>query len=201
MSNSNHLFRLPTKMDQKLRSIRRRQTILSVTRGVVIGGSAFLLAMAVAMALDWAFTPFSTITRAIMTTAAFVSAGTVFLVKGIPAIVNALGWDRAAVSADAEIPQLEERWTTVASCAASENHPSSLTSQAMLEQVTSEATSLAVLVQPGQVVKPATLRSAALLLVCSLFVMGSFLVIDWSRTSNTASEVFGPQHRISPPHS
>ena len=112
----------PSAMEAKLRRIRGRQVGFAVVRAIAIAASVLIVAMLAAMLTDWWFTLFDTTVRVALTVGSVTLAGAVFLTMAIRPVIEALGWTRAANEADAEVPQLEERWTTV-SHAARSNHP------------------------------------------------------------------------------
>jgi hypothetical protein len=184
--------KLPATMNEKLRSIRRRQTVLVVARALAIGASVLIGAMLVAMALDWWLTLFSTPVRTVLTVTSLGLAVVACLAAGVRPLLATLGWKRAAVSADDHVPELEERWTTVASFAVSESQPTTSEGRAMLEQVTSEAIALGRLVKPQQVARPRAVRPALLALAGCVLALAGFLAIDWPQTSVLLRRFWSP---------
>lgn len=183
---------LPTTMNEKLRSIRRRQAILAVARAVAIGASVLIGAMLLAMVLDWWLTLFSTTVRTVLTVTSLGLAAVACLAAGVRPLLAAIGWKSAAASADEHVPELEERWTTVASFAVSEHQPTTSEGRAMLEQVTSEAVALGRLVKPQQVARPTAVRPAALTLAGCLLALAAFLALDWAQTSVLLRRFWSP---------
>ena len=187
---------LPASMDDKLRAIRRRQTALILARAVVVGASVLISAMVFAMAADWWFTLFNTSVRTVLTTASIGAMVLACLAAGVRPLMAVLGWKHAAASADNEVPELEERWSTVASFAESAHRPATDEGRAMLEQVTSEAVALARLVKPQRVARPRSLKPAALALAACLVVLSGFLALDWPRTSVLLRRFWSPTAQI-----
>jgi len=187
---------LPSAMEQKLRQIRWRQTLLAILRAVAISASVLIVAMVVAMAFDWSVTLFSTSVRTSLTIGAVALAVGALVVLGLPPLLAALRITHAASNADDEVPQLEERWTTVTSFAKSEHQPTSRTGQAMLQQVTSEAVAMGSLVQPTQVARPKAIRPAALMLGACGLVLAAFLAINWPQTSVLMQRFWSPTANI-----
>lgn len=192
MSRSIQSSALPSVMEAKLRAIRRRQAALAVIRAVAIGVAVLLAAMLAAMIVDWAFTLFHTGVRVALTAAVLVLTGISLLATGVRPLMAALGWTRAATTADEAAPQLEERWTTVASFAVSNHRPSSPTAQAMLEQVTREAAAMGRLVQPRQAVTPAALRPALLAFAGSAAALAMFVALVWPQSSVLLRRFWSP---------
>ncbi|MCG8650567.1 MAG: hypothetical protein MI861_12095, partial [Pirellulales bacterium] len=115
-SISNH--KLPAAIEGKLCSVRWRHALLAAARSLAIGTCVLICLMILSMAIDWAF-PFMDVAARIMLTLGTLAATTIVLAAvGIRPILIALGWDQAASAVDDEIPELEERWSTVASLAA-----------------------------------------------------------------------------------
>lgn len=187
---------LPSAMEQKLRQIRWRQTLLALIRALAIAASVLLVAMMLAMIVDWSFTLFSTGIRTALTGTAVVLAGLSLAFSGSRPLRDALRITHAASSADGEIPQLEERWTTVTSFARSKYQPASTTGRAMLQQVTSEAVAMGRLVQPTQVARPTALRPAVLMLCSCGLVLAAFLAINWPQTSILLQRFWSPSASI-----
>lgn len=183
---------LPSAMEIKLRAIRRRQAALAVVRAIAVGASVLVAAMIVAMIADWMLTLFDTRVRIALTAGSLAAAAVALLVTGAPPLIAAFGWLRAAASADSDVPQLEERWTTVANFAASEHQPTSPAAKAMLEQVRSEAIAMGRLVQPQRVARPAAVRSAVLTLGGCLLLLAGFLSLNWTQTSVLLRRFWSP---------
>lgn len=187
---------LPSAMEQKLRQIRWRQTLLASVRAVAIAVSVLIVAMVVAMTLDWSFTLFSTGVRTSLTIGSVALAVAALIVVGAPPLLAALRISHAASNADDEVPQLEERWTTVTSFAKSEHQPTSKTGKAMLQQVTSEAVAMGRLVRPTQVARPTSVRPSALTLGACGLVLAAFLAINWAQTSVLMQRFWSPATNI-----
>ncbi|WP_166831223.1 hypothetical protein [Thalassoroseus pseudoceratinae] len=187
-----HNNAVPSVIRRKLRSIRLRQTGLILLRGFAIAVAVFVAAMVLSMTIDWVFTLFSPLVRIALTGLAIVLAVTVFFVSVVPPLRRTFSRTQPAADADAAIPQLEERWTTVASFADSGEKPGSQMSQAMLEQVNSEAVAMQRLVRPSIVVRPASLKRPLAFLGGVLLLLAGFLVIDLPRTTVLVKRFLSP---------
>ena len=183
---------LPSVMEVKLRAIRRRQAMLAGARAVMIGASALLVAMLVAMMIDWSFTLFSTGVRTALTVGALTLAGVALVAAGLKPLVAALGWTRAAATADEAAPQLEERWTTVASFAGGNHRPNTPVAQAMLKQVEREAAAMGKLVEPRRAVRPTALRPALFCTLGCSVVLAGFLMLGGAQSSVLLRRFWNP---------
>lgn len=187
---------LPTAIAAKLRSIRIRHTCLTLLRGVAISLAIFLLAMVLAMSLDWLLTLFSTTLRTSLTAVTFLSAICSFGIVVYPRLKMIFKSTQAAADADEAIPQLEERWTTVASFAESSQQPTSSNSKAMLEQVHSEALAMQRLVKPSDVVRPTSLKPVLASLGATLLITAAFMALNLQQTSVLVKRFFAPTQNI-----
>ena len=187
----------PSTMETKLRQIRWRQVGLAVVRAFAITASVLILAMLVAMLADWWFTLFDTGVRSALTVTSLSLAVATLLATGIKPVAEALGWTRAAIQADAEVPQLEERWTTISHVARSNHQPTTRVAKAMLQQVTSEAVAIGSLVEPARVVRVERLRKVLMMVgACAAGLVG-FLAINWEQNSVLMRRFWAPTAAIS----
>ena len=187
-----HNNAVPSVIQRKLRSIRLRQTGLILLRGLAIAIAVFVAAMVLAMTIDWVFTIFSATVRVALTGLAVVLSLMAFAVNVVSPLRRTFGRTQPAADADAAIPQLEERWTTVASFANSGEKPDSPMSQRMLDQVNSEAVAMQRLVRPSIVVRPASLKRPAMWLGACVLLLAGFLLIDLPRTTVLVKRFLSP---------
>ncbi len=187
----------PAVMDHKLRRIRTRQAMLALTRAGLLGAFALVAAMTAAMTIDWCFTLFDTGIRMTLTVSAVSIAVVTLVVNGLGPLVASLGLKQAAGEADRELPQLEERWTTIASFAESNHQPLDATGRAMLQQVTSEAVAMGTLVEPRRVAHSDGLRKALLMLAVCSIVLAGLLGINWPQNRVLLQRFWSPVSEIS----
>lgn len=187
----------PAVMDHKLRRVRRRQLGMAVARAIVIGAFALTVGMIAAMSLDWWLTLFNTGVRIGLTVGVVTAALVTLLAFGIRPIIGSLGLQQAADQTDRQLPQLEERWTTIASFAESREQPTDATTRAMLHQVTSEAVAMGTLVDPTRVVQPRSLRKPLLALAAALVVLAGFLGVNWTQNRVLFQRFWSPTAPIS----
>jgi hypothetical protein len=196
MSSTIHTNALPSAIQQKLSAVRRRGILIAATRAFAVGGAVLLMAMIVAMSIDWIFTLFDPVIRTALTIATFSVAAVVCTVVAARPICRALRWSYAARIVDAAVPQLQQRWTTVASFARSYSASASSTTNSMLDQVTREAVAMHSLVRPNQIVSTSTIRPAFFKLAGSSFAMAVFLVLQWEQTSILLRRFLSPMQNI-----
>lgn len=187
---------LPAVMQNKLQSVRWRKATLALSRAVAIAAAVLIAGMVLAMAIDWWFTLFSTSVRTALTSTCVAVGFGAFCLTGLQPLIEAFGWNRAAANVDNQIPQLEERWTTVASFNKSDQQPESQTGQAMLQQVTSEAVAMSSLVKPSMVVRPTSLKPAGFYLAATLLLLALFMVSNWAQTSILMQRFWAPTDDI-----
>ncbi|MCA9084359.1 MAG: hypothetical protein KDA81_09905, partial [Planctomycetaceae bacterium] len=187
---NNHV--LPSAIEAKLRSIRWRQIMLALVRAVVASATVLCAAMLVAMIIDWWFVLFSTTIRTILTTVSLTAAGVTLLVVGRSPLLKALRIRAVAEAADRTVPQLEERWLTVASFANTADRQLPAVTAAMLRQVTHEASAMERLVKPAQVASPASVRRPLLSFAAVSLVLIAFLMLNWPITSVLLRRFWSP---------
>lgn len=183
---------LPAVMQNKLQSVRWRQALFAFGRAAAIAATVLISGMVAAMAVDWWFTIFSTTVRTVLTSVTVVAGVVALLFSGMKPLIAAFRWNRAASNVDGKIPQLEERWTTVAHFANSKLPPESQTARAMLQQVTTEAVVMGALVKPATVVRPDFVKPAATALGVSVLVFALFMVANWGQTSVLLRRFWAP---------
>jgi hypothetical protein len=168
----------PAVMDHKLRRIRRRQSVLAVLRGAFLATAALLAAMLAAMSIDGRLTLFDARARLLLTGAALAFALVTLAVSAGRPLRKTLRLRRAAGQADEEVPQLEERWTTVSHFAEQGEPPQTPLGSAMLRQVASEAVALGRLVEPARVARTGRLRRSLLLAAACMAALAGFLLMN-----------------------
>lgn len=187
----------PAVMQHKLRRIRRRQCALAAVRALLLATAALLAAMLAAMFVDARFTLFETSVRFALTASALTIAFAVLAIAAVRPLFAALTLRGAADRADESVPQLEERWTTVAQFAEQRPRPQTALERAMLRQVTREAVALGRLVEPNRIARPRVLRSAILLASACAAAFVAFLAADWRQNYVLLQRFWAPLSEIS----
>ncbi|MFO1002607.1 MAG: hypothetical protein U0936_19940 [Planctomycetaceae bacterium] len=197
MSQLTHDYSFPSVMREKLQAVRWRQAGLSAVRAVAMAGAVLLLLMIAAMSIDWIVTLFDTRIRIALTALTLVGSLFVLLRTGVRPVIEAFGWSRAAGNVDEKIPQLEERWKTVASFAESNQQPVNNVARAMLQQVTSEAVAMSTLVRPGDVATSAPVKRPLMVLAGAAIALIIFLFSNLAQTSVLWQRFWSPTANIS----
>lgn len=197
MSQLTHDYSFPSVMREKLQAVRWRQAGLSAIRAIAMSCSVLILLMIAAMSLDWIVTLFDARVRIALTGLTLVGSLFVLLRTGVRPVTEAFGWSRAAGKVDERIPQMEERWKTVASFAQSQQQPANTVARAMLQQVTSEAVAMSTLVRPRDVAKSATIRQPLMLLTGASVALVVFLLSNYVQTSILLLRFWSPTANIS----
>ncbi len=183
---------LPTPIETTLWQIRRRALGLAVCRGAAISIGTLLLAMTLAMIVDWSWGVHQISIRVGLTLTALVGTAWLSLWVASPAVRRAWQRQQAASGAEMVWPQLEERWTTIVCLAETSRRPIDPVTQAMQRQVASEALAIGRQVRPARVASPAALQPAGLFLLLSLGIFGGFLAIDSAQTSILLRRFWSP---------
>jgi hypothetical protein len=197
MSQLTHDYSFPSVMREKLQAVRWRQAGLSAVRAVAMAGAVLLLLMIAAMSIDWIVTLFDTRVRIALTLLTLTGSLFVLLRTGVRPVIEAFGWSRAAGNVDEKIPQLEERWKTVASFAESNQQPVNSVARAMLQQVTSEAVAMSTLVRPRDVATSAPVRRPLMVLAGAGVALMIFLFSNYAQTSVLWQRFWSPTANIS----
>ncbi|MEM8666920.1 MAG: hypothetical protein AAGG48_05360 [Planctomycetota bacterium] len=193
--------KFPSEMEGKLRSVRWRHATLTIVRAMAAAWFVLTMLMFCSVVLDWLFPFMNNSVRVLMTSSTLLVSAVTLFVLAWKQVRNALGWDRAASSVDDEIPQLEQRWRTVASVL--KRDPATLTAveKAMADQVTSEAVAMGRVVEPRRITPPASPRKALIAAMLSTIIwIGLYAVFPvyvsvllkrfWSPTNNlTATQL------------
>ena len=201
MSASISTRQLPAAIEVKLRSVRWRHALLAGTRALAIGWCVLIALMMVSLAIDWAFPFMDALVRILLTSSTLIATVITVIALGRQPIRNALGWNHAASAVDDGIPQLQERWSTVASLSARDHSNESSIAKAMAAQVTSEAIAMERIVRPERISPPVSLHGAILTAVAIGSLLAGLIAISprqmsvllrrfWSPTSNiTATQL------------
>lgn len=165
--------RLPSAIHRKLHAVRLRNATLTVVAAVALGGCLLITLMIVSMAVDWLF-PFSgDFLRVFLVAFTGLAAVGGAIGFGLKPLRSALGWNDAAGAVDRAIPQLQERWSTVASLASHRNWTKTPLQRAMADQVISEAIAMETVVQLSRITPPIAVRPPLLALATSGLVLAA----------------------------
>ena len=186
---------LPAAMAQKLDLVRRRTFRVRLGTAMVAAAGVLLAAMALAMSLDWMATLYDFRSRAVLSYSAWVAAGVTLAAWSFAAWRHTRRVDRVAAQVDREIPEIEERWSTVTELAT--NGQAAGVHPAMFQQVSSEAQSWTPQVDVDRVVPLDNLIRALLFLTAITSVLGIAVLIDSQRTTVLLKRFWRPFAAIS----
>ncbi|NOZ39754.1 MAG: hypothetical protein GXP24_05960 [Planctomycetes bacterium] len=191
---------LPIAMAEKLEIVRRRTLRVQVCTALVAAVGVLLAAMAVAMLVDWLATIYDFRWRAALTYSAWTAAGATLMVLAVAAWRHTRRVDHVAVKIDREIPELEERWSTVTSLSINGQSKRSRSTEvhpAMFQQVSAEAQSWTPRIESDRVVPLDHLIRALLLLTAVTSILGIAVVFDARRTTVLLRRFWQPFTAIS----
>ncbi|MBL8815297.1 MAG: hypothetical protein JNL58_04660 [Planctomyces sp.] len=166
---------LPGIIRHQILRIRRRLFTIAVANGLLNALTIFIVLASVSILIDWGFVLFDTRIRILLTLATTLAAAAALVLTSAGRIAQAFGWTSAAREIDHGVPQMEERWQTVASLAEAGYAPADPVAKGMLAQVTSEAVVLGQLVDPKRVVPSGTWAPQLKVLGLTLTLMGAFI--------------------------
>ncbi len=196
MSASIATHRFPSAIEGKLRSVRWRHAALAASYALAFGCCVLIVLMILSMAIDWAI-PFTDLAvRVFLTAGTLVATVATVALLGFKPIGDSLRWKHAASAVDQEVPQLEERWSTVASLSARDQTNESPMQKAMAAQVTSEAIAMEKVVQPWRVAPPVSLRPALYVAAASAILLAGLVMISPAQMSVLLKRFWSPTSTI-----
>ena len=197
MTRSKPEFAIPAPVLEKLLSVRGRTLKVHAVTAVIGAVGVLLAAMATAMLIDLLATLHDSAWRAVLTYSAFAAAGLTLGAWLVVAWRSTRRLDRAATTVDREIPQLEQRWSTIAQLSAAPGRTQEEVHPAMFRQVAREASSWNPHVEPAEVVPLDGLLRASWLLVAITVVLAVAVVFDAHRTTVLLKRFWLPYASIS----
>ena len=154
-----------------------------IEAAIAAGAVAVLsAAMGVAMLIDWLATLYDSRWRVVLTLAALTAAGLTTVGWLLLAWRRHLRWERVAGDVDHQIPQLEERWTTMTRLAPDDTANPQLVHPAMFRHVATEAVRWEPQVDPERVVSLSILMKTMLGLTAITAVLAVAVFLDSRQT-------------------
>lgn len=188
-------------MAEKLEVVRRRTLRVRIGTAVVAAIGVLLAAMAVAMLVDWLATIYDFRWRAALTYSAWIAAVVTLLAWAVTAWRHTRRVEGMAAKVDREIPELEERWSTVTEISSGDKAVSNGTAPtvhpAMFQQVSNEAQSWTPRVEPDRIIPLDGLIRSLLFLTAITTVLGIAVVFDSQRTTVLLKRFWQPYTPIS----
>jgi hypothetical protein len=195
MANQAQDYRVPLGVAEKLEQVRKRAWKVRLATALVGGLVVLLAAMGLSMAIDRWATLYSPMWRSMLTLSALVVTGLTLFVWIIAAWRYVNRTDKVAADVDRNVPELEERWSTLAQLNTPERtrdvHP------AMYRQVAAEANNYTAKVDPHAVVRLTGFTRAAWCLTAVGAVLLIAAVMDFHRTGVLFKRFWLPMANIS----
>ncbi|WP_339912206.1 hypothetical protein, partial [Symmachiella dynata] len=164
MSTTTRSVEVPAPVRQKLRDVRGRNTKLRFLAGAMTALAGFLAVMMGAMLIDWLFTLFSTSMRTLLTVISLSVGGVLLLAWGLRPLLARYQLGDVAREVDEAVPELEERWSTVAEYSENDDPLEMRGAEAMIQKVAREAADLDSVVTTDAVAKTDGVRHGAYIL-------------------------------------
>ncbi len=187
---------IPSPIVRKLRLVRQRKIWIHVASAIVAALAVLLAAMGVAMLIDWLATLYDSRWRVVLTVAALSAAVATVLGWLVVARRRIVGLDHIAGDVDRQIPQLQERWTTMTRLRNDAAHPEVI-HPAMLRRVATEAVSWEPHVAPDQVVPVSILMRTMVGLTTVTAVLAIAVVLNSHQTLVLMQRFWLPSSSIS----
>src|SRR5688500_6071383 len=135
-------FETPPVVAFKLRAVQRRLRFVQAAAGLLISASALLMLMMLAMLIDELAILIETTWRSVLTFSALVIAGVVLNFALIRPLLRPRRLSRVARHVEKQMPELQERWSTITELAESDDPPNIRGSAALIDHVAVEAMGL-----------------------------------------------------------
>jgi hypothetical protein len=195
MTNQSHEYRVPLAVTEKLELVRARAWKVRLATAIVGGLVVLLGAMGVSMAIDRWATLYSPTWRSMLTLSALSATGVTLMMWIVAAWRYVNRVDRVAADVDRSMPDLEERWSTLAQLNTPEKtrdvHP------AMYRQVAEEANTSSPRIDPPTVVRLTGFTRAAWCLTAVAAILVGAAIMDSHRTAVLFKRFWLPMANIS----
>jgi hypothetical protein len=153
MKTSDPWSHLPSNVAQKIRAIQRRARTLTLFESLARTGTALILAMIIAMLVDFVIGWLNPLARYTMTSLALGIVVALAALWFLP-LLRRRNIVSTAREVDQTVPQLEERWSSVTEFAQNSDAPEVRGSETMIRQVATEADRASAEIDPQRIVSP-----------------------------------------------
>ncbi len=181
MNTNDSRSNLPPNVAQKLRSIRRRARTLAFLEGLARTGAVLIGAMLVAMLIDLAVGWLDPRARYLVTSVALGSVAILCLLWCALPVLRRRTIVSTARDVDQNVPQLEERWSTVTELAQNNDAAEVRGSQAMIDKVNSEAELASDAIHAKSVVSARPLFAAGRWLLGTAAALALLIAVNFSQ--------------------
>lgn len=188
---------VPQGVTRKLHAVRGRRRWLTLVSGAALAGAVCAGLLLAAMLLDWLVTPFDSRLRVVLTTIVLVAGAAAWLGWSLRPLLSRSPLPEIAGLVDAAVPQLEERWTTIADLSRTSDPAAMRGSDAMIGQVAREAERLEELVEPQRIVSGRGTRPYLFALCGVLAVFACIWLMDAEQMSVLWRRFWSPTQSIS----
>ncbi len=186
---------VPDAVMHKLNAVRRRTLKVRISTAITAAAGVLMAAMALAMLVDWLATLYDSQWRVALTYSALTAAALTLCAWVMTAWRRSRQIRHAASDVDRGMPQLEQRWSTIAQLSTSPHaqnvHP------AMYRKVAQEASSWSPRVEADQVVSLKGVIQALWGLTAITAILGVAAVLDAHQTSVLLRRFWAPNASIS----
>ena len=188
---------MPSVVDGKISEVLKRNRAVRLLSGLAIAAAAALFVLLLAIGIDGFFVLFETESRARVRNFALIAMLTLLACSLGWAVFRRVSRIDAARQIDDQIPQLQERWTSVTDFA-SANVPTSMRgSETFIRKVAQEAAELERIVQPNQIRMGKALQISLGVLAGIVGIWIVTFAIDPGRTSVLVKRFMSPSVPIS----
>ena len=191
---------VPQVVRHKLRAVRGRKRLLSILAGTALAAALFCGLLLAAMLLDWLITPFESAPRVLMTATVLLTGTAAWILWGLRPAVRKSPLPTVAGLVDSAVPELEERWTTIADLSQTKDPPEFRGSEALIGQVAGEAERMHELVRPQQIVNNRTLKRSLWGACGAVALLALFWMADREQASVLWQRFWSPTQPISLTH-
>jgi len=188
---------VPQVVSRKLSAVRGRRRLLTFLAGTTLAAAVFCGLLLAAMLLDWLTTPFSSAPRVLLTATVLLGGAAAFLIWALRPALRRSSLPAVAGLVDEAVPELEERWTTIADLSQSNDPPEMRGSNAMLGRVADEAERMHELVRPQQIVSTRIMGRSLWALGGVVTLLAAVWLIDREQTSVLWQRFWSPTQPIS----
>jgi len=188
---------IPYPIARKLRLVRSRKLWVHVANAVLVAVAVLLAAMGVAMLIDHLATLYDSRWRYVLTNAAVVAAALTSVGWLLVVWRRSLPWDSLAGDVDREIPQLEQRWTTMTRLGPADAENPQVIHPAMFRRVAAEALRWEPHVDPQELVSLTPLVRTMLALTAITLVLAVAVILDARQTIVLLRRFWSPGASIS----
>ncbi|MGE3242862.1 MAG: hypothetical protein AB7I57_17445 [Pirellulales bacterium] len=188
---------VPGAIAHKLRLVRSRKLWIQVLNSLLLAFAVLLVAMGVAMLVDYLATLYDSRWRYVLTNMALAAAALTCVGWLLVVWRTGLPWSRVAGDVDREFPELEERWTTMTRLEPAAVANPNVVHPAMFRRVASEAVRWEPHVDPQDIVTLSPVVRTMFGITAITLVLAVAVVLDARQTFVLLRRFWSPGALIS----